>query len=102
METPDQILQAIFDQAAVGIAQISLDGKWLRVNKRYCQMLGYSESELRTKTLKDITHPDDCAEVKDARRQLLEGTISSHSMEKRYIRRDGTVFWEAQSIIGTG
>src|SRR5690349_12294341 len=56
-------------------------------------MLGYSESELRTKTLKDIAHPDDCGDVLDARRQLLEGTISSHSMEKRCIRRDGTVFW---------
>jgi PAS domain S-box-containing protein len=93
MQAQDQILQAIFDQAAVGIAQISLDGTWLRVNKRYCQMLGYSEAELRSKTLKDFTHPDDCAEVLDARRQLLEGTISLHSMEKRYIRRDGTVFW---------
>jgi PAS domain S-box-containing protein len=93
MEAPDQIPQAIFEQAAVGIAQIGLDGTWLRVNERYCQMLGYSESELRTKSLKDITHPDDCAEVLDARRQLLEGTISSHSMEKRYIRQDGTVFW---------
>jgi PAS domain S-box-containing protein len=93
MEAEDGTLQAIFDQAAVGVAQIGLDGSWLRVNHRYCQMLGYSESELRTKTIWDITHPDDCAEVLSTRRQLLEGTISSHSMEKRYIRRDGTVFW---------
>ena len=93
METSDQTLQAIFDQAAVGIAQIGLDGSWLRVNARYCQMLGYSESELHTKTICEITHPDDVDEVLAARSQLLEGAISSHSMEKRYIRRDGTVFW---------
>jgi PAS domain S-box-containing protein len=93
METEDGTLQAIFDQATVGVAQIALDGSWLRVNPRYCQMLGYSESELRMKTIWDITHPDDCDEVLAARRQLLEGTISSHSMEKRYIRRDGTIFW---------
>ena len=93
METPDQTLQAIFDQAAVGIAQIGLDGAWLRVNNRYCQMLGYSEAELRTMTPHDVTHPDDYTEVLAARRQLLDGAISSHSMEKRYIRRDGTVFW---------
>ena len=93
METEDKILQAIFDQAAVGIAQIGLDGSWLRVNDRYCQMLGYSEAELRTKRICDITHPDDSDEVLDGRRQLLEGEISSHSMEKRYIRKDGTVFW---------
>ena len=55
METSDQTLQAIFDQAAVGIAQIGLDGSWLRVNDRFCQMLGYSESELRTKTICNIT-----------------------------------------------
>jgi two-component system cell cycle sensor histidine kinase/response regulator CckA len=93
METSDQTLQAIFDQAAVGIAQIGLDGAWLHVNDRYCQMLGYSESELRTKTICDITHPDDSDKVLAARRQLLDGEISSHSMEKRYIRKDGTVFW---------
>ena len=93
MESPDSILQAIFDQTALGIAQISLDGVWLRVNDRYCQMLGYSESELGTKMICDITHPDDSDEVLAGRRQLLEGAVSSHSMEKRYIRKDGTVFW---------
>jgi PAS domain S-box-containing protein len=93
METDDTMLQAIFDQAAVGIAQIGLDGSWLRVNDRYCQMLGYSQCELGTKRICDITHPDDVDEVLAARRHLLEGAISSHTMEKRYIRKDGTVFW---------
>jgi two-component system, cell cycle sensor histidine kinase and response regulator CckA len=93
METPDKTLQAIFDQTALGIAQISLDGVWLRVNDRYSQMLGYSQSELGTKRICDITHPEDSHEVLAGRRQLLEGAISSHSMEKRYIRKDGTVFW---------
>jgi PAS domain S-box-containing protein len=113
METEDKTLQAIFDQAALGVAQISLDGSWLRVNSRYCQMLGYAESELRIKRICDITHPDDSDEVLAGRRQLLEGAISSHSMEKRYIRKDGTVFWgrlkgwncllgAAKSIAGAG
>jgi PAS domain S-box-containing protein len=93
MGNQDQTLQTIFDQAFVGIAQVGLDCAWLRVNNRYCQMLGYTESELRTKTLKDITHPDDYSKVLEGRHQLLEGTISAHSMEKRYIRRDGTIFW---------
>jgi two-component system, cell cycle sensor histidine kinase and response regulator CckA len=93
MSPADQTLQTIFDQAAVGIAQISLDGTWLRVNKRYCQMLGYSEAELRVRKLPEITHPDDCTEVSSGRRDLLQGLISSHSIEKRYIRKDGSVFW---------
>jgi PAS domain S-box-containing protein len=92
-ETGDTILQAIFDHAGLGIAQIALDGSFLRVNERYCQMLGYSQSELRTRKMWDVTRPPDYDEVSIARGQLLEGAISSHSMEKRYIRKDGTVFW---------
>jgi len=93
MEPLDPSVQAIFDQAAVGIAQIGLDGVWLRVNNRYCQMLGYSEAELRAKTPQDINHADDWAEVLAGRGRLLEGAITSHSIEKRYVRKDGTVFW---------
>jgi PAS domain S-box-containing protein len=85
--------QAIFDYAALGIAQIGLDKSWMRVNNRFCQMLGYSEAELRTKTLGDITHPDYTEESLAGRRRLLAGEIASHTMEKRYIRKDGTVFW---------
>jgi PAS domain S-box-containing protein len=85
--------QAIFDHAALGIAQIGLDQAWLRVNNRFCQMLGYSEAELLTKTLGDITHPDHVEESRSGRRRLLAGEISSHTMEKRYIRKDGSIFW---------
>ncbi len=93
MESEAKVLQAIFDHAALGIAQISLDGSWLRVNDRYCQMLGYSEAELLTRKIWDVTRPADYDEVSSGRRQLLEGAISSHSIDKRYIRKDGTVFW---------
>jgi PAS domain S-box-containing protein len=93
MESEAKVLQAIFDHAALGIAQISLDGSWLRVNNRYCEMLGYSESELLTRKIWDITRPPDYDEVSRGRRQLLEGAISSHTMEKRFVRKDGTVFW---------
>src|SRR5215471_15918285 len=63
MGTSDQAFQKIFEQAAVGIAQIALDGTFLRVNERYCQMLGYSEAELLTKTLSDINPPDNRHDV---------------------------------------
>jgi PAS domain S-box-containing protein len=86
-------LQAIFSLAAVGIAQIGVDGAWLLVNNRYCEMLGYSEAELRRKRLQDITHPDDWDQVLAGRHQLLAGEISSHTIEKRFIRKDGTIFW---------
>ena len=93
LDDNEKRLQAIFSLAAVGIAQIGLDGAWLLVNNRYCEMLGYSEAELRRKTLQEITHPDDWEQVLAGRRQLLAGEISSHTIEKRFIRKDGTTFW---------
>ena len=85
--------RATFYQAAVGISHISLDGEWILVNDRYCQMLGYTEAELRQKTLMEITHPDDREDVLSGRRRLLAGEISSHTMDKRYLRKDGSIFW---------
>jgi PAS domain S-box-containing protein len=89
----DERFCAIFSQAAVGMAQVGLDGKWLLVNNRFCEMLGYSQDELLLKTWQDITHPDDLQDVAAGRRRLLGGEITSHTMEKRYIRKDGSVMW---------
>jgi PAS domain S-box-containing protein len=89
----DERFRAIFSQAAVGMALVSLDGKWLLVNNRLCEMLGYSESELLQKSWQELTHPDDLDEASAGRRRLLTGEIATHKMEKRYIRKDGTVMW---------
>lgn len=93
LQKDEEQFQAIFSQAAVGIAQVGLDGNWLQVNNRFCEMLGYAEAELLTKTWADIAHPDDRDASLDGRRRLLAGEITSHSMEKRYVRRDGTILW---------
>ncbi len=87
----EERFRAIFSQAAVGIAQTSLTGDWLLVNDRLCQILGYTQGELRTKTFLDITHPDDRDASLGAIRQLLSGEISSWLTEKRYIRKYGTI-----------
>lgn len=89
----DELFHEIFSRAAVGIAQIGLSGEWLHVNSRYCEMLGYSEAELRTKTLEELTHPDDRDADLAARQQLLASDISSHIVEKRCIRKDGKILW---------
>jgi PAS domain S-box-containing protein len=89
----EEPLQEIFSQAAVGIAQIGLDCEWLLVNKRYCEMLGYSEDELRKKQVTEITHPDDWEQDRIVQRQLLSGEACSRTVEKRYIRKDGSVYW---------
>ena len=90
--------RATFDQAAVGVAQVAPDGRWLRVNQRLCQITGYTEEELLEKTFQDITHPDELdADLKQAH-QLLAGEIETYSMEKRYLRKDGSTIWVNLSV----
>ncbi|HEV2621843.1 MAG TPA: PAS domain S-box protein [Frateuria sp.] len=89
----EQRFRATFDQAAVGIAHVALDGRWLRFNRRLCQLLGYGEAELHRLTFQDITHPDDLAGDLELMQQLLEGHIPTYTIEKRYIRGDGSVVW---------
>jgi PAS domain S-box-containing protein len=85
--------EATFDQAAVGIALVAPDGRWLRVNRKLCAIVGYTAEELFAKTFQDITHPDDLdadlAQVKD----MLARKISTYDMEKRYFRKDGSIVW---------
>lgn len=86
-------LAATFNQAAVGIANVGIDGSLVRVNSKFAQITGYSIKELSTKTFQDITHPDDLSTDLELVNQILEGDISNYSMEKRYIRKDGSVVW---------
>ena len=85
--------RAIFEQAAVGMTQASLDGRLLRVNPGLCQFLGYTAEELLTLTFQALTHPDDLPTNLAAYSQLLGEARSSYSLEKRYIRKDRTLVW---------
>ncbi len=85
--------RATFEQAAVGIAHVALDGTWLRVNSKFCVITGYSEPELRQLTFCDITHKDDLDADRAQARALLSGQINTYSMEKRYVRKDGDLVW---------
>ncbi len=85
--------RATFEQAAVGMAHVGLDGRWLRVNARLCEMLGYTAPQLMAKTFQDITHPDDLdADLAQVDR-IVAGEVATYAMEKRYLRRDGSVLW---------
>ncbi|MDE2362349.1 MAG: PAS domain S-box protein [Hyphomicrobiales bacterium] len=86
-------IQAKFENAAVGMADVASDGKWLRVNQKLCAIVGYSSEELSHMTFADITHPDDLEADLAQLRDLLAERITSYSMEKRYIRKDGAVVW---------
>jgi PAS domain S-box-containing protein len=85
--------RATFDQAAIGCAHVALDGRWLRMNQKICAIVGYTQDELLQKTFQDITYPEDLAADLAYVDQLLAGTIADYSLEKRYIRGDGTIVW---------
>ena len=89
----EERFRVIFFQAAVGIAQTSIDGHWLLLNDRFCEMLGYSRDEIKEKTFIEIMHPDDRESSLTARDRLVAGEISSWSSEKRYIRKDRVTVW---------
>jgi PAS domain S-box-containing protein len=86
-------LRATFDQAAAGIAQIGSDGRIQRANRRLCEILGYSEEQLREKTVFELTHPDDRPQEMDLWRAVWSGKITSYSLQKRYVRKDGSIVW---------
>ena len=87
------LLQALFDNAAVGIAQVGADGRFLRCNRRLAEITGYSIGELTGLRFQDITHRDDLEADLAQSRRLWSGDIAEFQMEKRYIRKDGSPVW---------
>ncbi|MHB1414478.1 MAG: PAS domain S-box protein [Chloroflexota bacterium] len=89
----EERFRATFEQAAVGMAHVALDGHFLRVNQRLCDIVGYSLDEITHLTFQDITYPPDLEVELNYARQLREGEISTYSLEKRYVRKDGSLIW---------
>ena len=85
--------RTLFQQAQAGMAFASLDGHVTTVNPAFCELVGYSETELRTLSLVDITHPDDVAALQDAMHSMLAGEEEGRRIEKRYTRKDGEHVW---------
>jgi PAS domain S-box-containing protein len=93
LRASEERYRATFNNAAVGIAHVGLDGRWLRFNDAVCSITGHSPEALLQKTFADITHPDDVERDWAQARRLLSGEIATYTMEKRYLRRDGQVVW---------
>jgi PAS domain S-box-containing protein len=89
----EEHLRATFDLAAVGIAHIAPDGQWLRVNRRLCEITGYSLEELITMRIAQITYHDDLEGDIELRNHLFTGHIDSYSREKRYVHKSGEIIW---------
>lgn len=93
LQTGEERFRATFEQAAVGLAHVDLTGRWIRVNEKMCEIVGYPLAELMPLSFQDITHPDDLDEDMGNIDLILAGKITHYSMEKRYIRKDGSPIW---------
>lgn len=87
-----------FSHAAAGIAHVSMEGRFLRVNRVLCQMLGYTEAELTSMSFQQLTFPADLNTDIAMVRQLQNGQINHYELEKRYICKDGKVLWAYLSV----
>ncbi len=85
--------RSTFEQAAVGIAHVDLAGRWLLVNHKLCEILGYTATELSELSFQDITYVEDLATDLEYVRQLIAGEIDTYTMEKRYISKSGRLVW---------
>jgi PAS domain S-box-containing protein len=93
LRASEELNRITFEQAAIGIAHVGTDGRWLRVNDRLCAIVGYPRDELMKLTFQEITHPEDLKADLNSVRQVLSGEIKNYSLEKRYIRKDRSPVW---------
>jgi PAS domain S-box-containing protein len=87
-----------FDDAATGMALVGTNGRFLRVNRSLCELLGYREEELLDRDIQELTHPDDLAADLAEIRRLLRNETRTYQMEKRYLHKAGSVVWTLLSV----
>ncbi|MFN2355746.1 MAG: PAS domain S-box protein, partial [Desulfopila sp.] len=93
LQESEEKFRASFDEDSIGRTLTGIDGRLLRVNQRFCAMLGYAPEEIATLRFGDITHPNDMASSQEVLRSLLGGEKNNYRLEKRYLHKDGTPIW---------
>jgi len=88
-----QRLQATYERAPIGISEASPEGKYVGVNEEFCRILGYTKYEILRCRIKDLTHKEDYPREITLYRQLVAGEIPFYRIEKRYVRKNGTIIW---------
>jgi PAS domain S-box-containing protein len=94
----EERFRGAFEFAAIGMALVAPDGRWLRVNRSLCRIVGYTAEELMATDFQTITHPDDLETDVGYVRQMLDGSLSHYDMEKRYFHKDGHILWILLSV----
>ena len=87
------LLLATFEQAAIGIAHLTLAEEWISVNQRYCEITGYSREEILKLKVEELTHPEDVPATREFVARIRSGELPEYKMEKRYVRQNGAVIW---------
>jgi len=98
LRSSEQRFRQAMEHSAIGMALVSLDGRWQMVNHAICDLLGYSPSEFAERTFRSITHPDDLAADLRQLERLLAGEIDSYRMEKRYLCKNGQYLWALLAV----
>ena len=98
LRTSQECFSRAFEDAAIGMALVSLDGRWLKVNEALCELLGYTAEEFCRMTVREITHPDDMEANLAHARRLLDGGENFYKLEERYIHKSGKVVWALLSV----
>jgi PAS domain S-box-containing protein len=93
LQASEQLFRHTFEYTSVGFCHVALNGTWLRVNQKLCEIVGYSEAELLDTTFQAITEPADLAEDLALVKQLVDGEIGEYTLEKRYIHKQGHHVW---------
>lgn len=91
-------MSSAFEYAAIGMAFVALDGRWLKINRAVTRMLGYTEEELLAKDFQEITYPEDLTTDLFYVQQMLNGDIDTYQMEKRYYHKSGSLIWGLLSV----
>jgi PAS domain S-box-containing protein len=103
LQVSENRYRAVHDSSPVGICWVETQtGRFLRVNPRYCEIAGRTEQDLLGRNFQSITHPDDLVENCEKLRQLADGKVRHYEMEKRYVRRDGSVRWVDAAVVAMG
>jgi len=97
-EIGEQQFRSAFENATIGMALVSLDGNWMKVNRVICDMLGYTRDELINLNFQQITHPNDLERDTGMVTKVLTGEINNYQIEKRYIHKNGNIVWALLSV----
>ena len=93
MQESEERFRSAFDHAPIGMALVAPDGRWMQVNQCLCEIVGYTENEFKGMTFQAITHPDDLSDFLGSLKEVVEGQIPTHQMEKRYLHKLGHEVW---------